>query len=228
MKKVLLIVLALALGAAAVAAYRGYEFFETIATNAVRGSGQITTQTRAVESFTSIHLDGVGSASIERSGTPGLSISCDDNLLQLITSEVKDGTLYLSIKRGTSINAAHVEYRVTVGDLREVHVSGSSSLQAADLAGAALAVKVSGAGRVRLSGRTEDLNVAVSGAGSLDAAALNAKRATVEASGAGSAFVNVSDTLDARASGAGDVRYVGAPKLASHVSGAGSIRQARQ
>ena len=228
MKKVLLIVLVLVLGAGGVAAYRGYEFFQTVVATAVRGSGKITTEARAVGSFTSIHLAGVGSASIERTGTTGLSISADDNLLPLITSEVKDGTLHLSIKSGASISSAHVEYRVTVGDLREIHVAGSASLRADDLVGAVLAVEVSGAGRVRLSGRTEALTVAVSGAGSLDATALNAKRATVETSGAGSVSVNVSDTLDARASGAGSVRYVGEPKLTSHVSGAGSIRQARQ
>ena len=229
MKKVLLIVLALAaLGAGGVVAYRGYEFFTTLVANAVRGSGKITTETRTVGPFTSVRLSGVGSASIARTGTPGVSISADDNLMQFIRSEVKDGTLYLGIKSGTSVHSAHVEYRVTLGDLRAVGVSGATSLRADDLAGAAFAVTVSGAGRVRLSGRIDDLKVDASGAGSLDAAALIAKRAKVEASGAGSVVVNVSDTLDARASGAGSVRYVGEPKLTSHVSGAGSIRESRQ
>ena len=228
MKKVLLIVLALVLGVAGVTAYRGYEFFKAIVATAVHGSGKITTETRTVGPFTSIRLSGVGSAVIERTGTPGLSISADDNLMQLITSEVKDGTLYLGFKSDTVISSAHIEYRVTVGDLRDVHVSGAASLRADDLVGAALAVTVSGAGRVRLSGRIDDLKADASGAGSLDAAALTAKRATVEASGAGSVFVNAGDTLDATASGAGSVRYVGAPKVTSHVSGAGSIQEGRQ
>ena len=227
MKKVLLIVLALVLGAGGVIAYRGYEFFKAVVATTVRGSGQITTETRAMGSFTAIRLSGVGTATVERTGTPGLSISGDDNLLPLITSEVKDGTLHLSTKVAPA-STQPKWVRVTVGALREIHVAGSASLRADDLVGAVIAVEGSGAGRVRLSGRTEALTVAVSGAGSLDATALNAKRAIVETSGAGSVSVNVSDTLDARASGAGSVRYVGEPKLTSHVSGAGSIRQARQ
>jgi hypothetical protein len=239
MKKVLLIVVVLALGAGGVVAYRGYELLRTFGcigncnngnggATAVRGSGRIVTEARTVGPFTSIHLGGIGSASIARTGTTGLSISADDNLIPLIMSEVKDGALYLSIKNAVSIRAGHVEYRVTVGDLREVDVSGAADLQAADLAGAALAVTVSGAGQARLSGRTDDLTAGVSGAGSLDAAALDAKRATIAASGSGSVLVNASDMLDASASGAGNVRYLGGPKLATHVSGAGSVRQARQ
>ncbi|HLH90820.1 MAG TPA: head GIN domain-containing protein [Xanthobacteraceae bacterium] len=228
MKKVVFIVLALVIGVGGLVAYKGYELFKSIAANAVRGSGKITTETRNVGSFTSVRISGVGSAVIERTGTPGLSISADDNLLPLITSDVKDGTLSLGFKSGTIISSASIEYRVTVGDLREVHVSGATGLRADDLAGSALAVTVSGAGRVRLSGRIDDLEVDVSGAGSLDAAALTARHVTVEASGAGNVSVNASDTLDAKASGAGTVRYVGAPKLTSHVSGAGSIREGRQ
>lgn len=218
MKKALLIVLLSALGAAAL----GWSD-----PTPVRGSGNITTEVRAVGPFSAIDLSGIGSASIVRTGTPGLSISSDDNVLPLIISQVKDGTLYLSVKHGTSVRPTRLVYRVAVGDLREVGVSGAADLQAADLDGAALAVTVSGAGRVRLSGRTNDLTVDVGGAGSLDAAALNAKRAVIAANGAGHVSVKVIDTLDASAGGAGNIRYLGGPRLTTHVSGAGSVARAQ-
>jgi len=230
MKKVLLIVLLLVLGAVGVVTYKGYQLLKTggFGTTAVRGSGNVVTEARTVGPFTSVDLSGIGNAFIVRGGTPGLSVKADDNLLPLLISEVRDGTLHLSIKDGTSIGAGHVEYRVTAGDLREIDVSGAANLQASGVAGAALTVEVSGAAQARLSGRADKLTASVSGAGELDAAALAAKRATVTASGAASVSVNVSDALDAHASGAGSVHYLGTPKLTTDISGAGSVAPARR
>jgi hypothetical protein len=189
----------------------------------INGSGNVTTENRPVGKFTAIRLSGIGHLVIERAEAESLSVTVDDNLVPLFTSEVRDGALYLSVVRGKRPSRA-ATYKVAVSDLREVHVSGSGSIEAAKLDSAVLSLSISGAASAKAAGRADSLTVSISGAGSLNAAGLKARRATVVVSGAGGVTVNASDELDASVSGAGGIRYVGSPKLTSRVSGVGSIR----
>jgi Putative auto-transporter adhesin, head GIN domain len=190
----------------------------------VKGSGTITTEDRAVGKFTAIRLSGIGHLVIERADAESLSVTVDDNLVPLFTSEVTDGTLYLSVVNGKRPSRAPT-YKVTVSDLREVGVSGSGRIEATKLDGAILLLSISGSASAKAAGRVDSLTLSISGSGSLDAAGLKVKRATVAVSGSGDVTVNASDELDARVSGSGDIRYIGSPRLTSRVSGSGSIEQ---
>jgi len=189
----------------------------------IKGSGNVITEVRPVGKFTAIRLSGIGKLVIERSEAESLTVTVDDNLLPLYESEVREGTLYLSVGRGKTPGRT-ATYKVAVSDLREVKVSGAASVEAARLDSETLSMSISGAGSAKLAGRAGTLVLWISGAGSLNAAELNARRATAVVSGAGGVTVNASDELDARVSGAGSVRYIGAPRLTSQVSGAGSVR----
>src|SRR5437016_1743944 len=68
----------------------------------IHGSGKISTETRSVAPFTAIQIAGSARVVIERTGTEGLTVTGDDNLLSLFTSNVKDGTLALSFEKGKS------------------------------------------------------------------------------------------------------------------------------
>jgi hypothetical protein len=193
----------------------------------IEGSGKIVTESRPVGKFTAVSLSGIGRLLIERGEAESLTVTVDDNLVPLFTSEVRDGTLHLSVARGKS-PANEAVYKVTVSDLRHVELSGAGSVEAAGLDGETLSLAVSGAGSAKVAGRADFVRLTVSGAGDIDAAALTVKRAKVEVSGAGDAIVNASDELDARISGAGGISYLGAPKVTSQVSGAGSIAAARK
>jgi Putative auto-transporter adhesin, head GIN domain len=192
-------------------------------TNTIRGSGNVTTEARPVGKFTAIRLSGVGQLVVERGEAESLTVTVDDNLAPLFLSEVRDGTLYLSVERGKRPSRSAV-YKVTVSDLRDVEVSGAGSMEATGLDGETLSISISGAGSAKASGRADNLRLSVSGAGSLNAARLQARRATAVVSGAGDVTVSASDDLDARVSGAGAIRYIGSPRLTSQVSGAGSIK----
>ena len=189
----------------------------------IKGSGNVTTENRPVGKFTAIRLSGIGQLSIERGEAESLTVTVDDNLAPLFTSEVKDGTLYLSVVSGKRPSRTAV-YKATVSDLRDVEVRGAGSVEASKLDGETLSISISGAGSAKAAGRADNLTLSISGAGSLNAAELKTRRAKVVVSGAGDVTVNASDALDARVSGAGAIRYIGSPKLTSQVSGAGSIR----
>jgi len=191
----------------------------------IKGSGILKTETRPVEKFTAISLSAGGSLEIEQTGQESLEITADDNLLELFTSEVRDGTLYLSTAEGKNWSGKGPRFKVTVRELRKLKVSGVGSVKATNLDTESLTVSISGAASGRIAGRSDNLSISISGTGSLNAAELKAKRARVVVSGVGDVTVNASDELNAKVSGTGTIWYIGSPKLESSVSGVGSIKQ---
>jgi hypothetical protein len=189
----------------------------------VKGSGSVVSQPRPVEEFTAVRLNGSGDLVVERTGTDSLSVTADDNVAPLITSEIRNGTLTLGVAEGKSVSPTELRYKVTVSELRTLELSGSGSADVTKIDGPTLAVTIAGSGDVKLAGRVDDLKIEVSGSGSCDAAALAAARADVAVSGSGSVIVNAGEKLNARISGSGDIRYLGSPSLTTAIAGSGSI-----
>ncbi len=235
MKKVLLIVLLIVVCAVGAAGYAGYRFVSFLAScngcvyeynggTVVHGSGHPATQPRPVTGFGAIRVAGSGTVMVDRTGTESLTITADDNLLSMFTSEVKDGVLNLGVAKGKSFQGKPPVYRITVAALRDIEIAGAGDVTAKDLDGDSLLVKIAGSGDVKLAGQINALTISVAGSGDVDASELKAKSATVSVAGSGDVTVNASDALDARVSGSGDVRYLGSPKLTTKVSGSGSVK----
>ena len=98
------------------------------------GSGAVKTETRTVSGFTAVELAGNGDVKIQQSGTESLSISAEENLLPLLTSEVVDGTLKLGIKDGARIDSTQpITYQVTAKNLTGLDIGGSGNQTATDV-----------------------------------------------------------------------------------------------
>ena len=193
----------------------------------IEGSGVMKTEVRPLEPFTSIVLTDVEESLliIERTGEESLTVTAEENLLAMFTSEVKDGVLYLTFKKGNSFHGKRPTYKVTVKDLRHIHVQGGVVIEASKLESEKLSIVIEGAAGGNLSGRVDDLTIEIKGAGLLSAGELKAKRAKVSVQGAGQVTVNATDELDAEVKGAGIIWYIGAPKLKSNVDGLGWIKR---
>jgi hypothetical protein len=191
----------------------------------INGSGTSRTEVRPVATFTAIRLSDVDArVVIQRTGTESLEVTADDNLLALFTSEVKDGTLHLSVAKDKSVSGKRPVYKITVGDLRQLGISGSGTVEATGLDGEALAMSIAGSGEINAAGRVDDLSISIGGSGSCNAAGLRAKRARVAVRGSGDATVNAQDELEAIVAGSGSIWYVGSPKIESSISGSGEIK----
>lgn len=238
MKKALLIILAVVVCIVAGAAYVGHAVYQAVASGAVcvancvqvnnggptiTGSGHVVTEKRTVAPFTAIRADTAVEVVIDRTGTQSVSVTADDNLVSLFTSEVRDGTLYLAEAPGKSFQTRNVAYHVTVADLRTIESRGSGEVEAQHLDGSALAVTATGSGEMTLAGRADDLTLTIKGSGEVDAGGLVAKRAKVAMSGSGAAKVNAADTLDIQMTGSGDLDYLGSPKVTRQGHGSGSV-----
>jgi putative autotransporter adhesin-like protein len=193
----------------------------------IRGSGVMKTEVRPLEPFTSIVVTEVDSSYlvIEQTGEESVTVTAEENLVAMFTSEVRNGVLYLSFKKGNSFYGKRPTYKVTVKQLRHLHVEGGVAIEARKLESEKLTILIEGAAGGNLSGRVDDLTIDVKGAGLLNAGELKAKRAKVSVMGAGQVTVNATDELDAEVKGAGIIWYIGEPKLKSNMDGIGWIKR---
>lgn len=210
----------------------------------IRGSGNVVTEERQVSGFERVALSGVGRVIISQGDDESLTIGTDDNLMQYIESNVRNGTLELGLARNTiPVPSQSIIFRVSVDDLTGLTSSGAGSFEIEELdtdrlrvtlSGAGdigidslsatnLAVTISGAGDVELAGQVGTQEIEMSGLGRYSAPDLESQMASVRISGAGGAVIWVLDTLDVKISGAGNVEYYGNPAVTKDISGAGRL-----
>lgn len=177
----------------------------------IPGSGVSQTETRAVGEFHSVAHDGVGEVSITIGEPQNVSITFDDNLLELVETSVVDGELHIKTLADYRSDLG-MKVAITVPAIDGLKVTGVGSLKAGGIDSENLTVKISGVGGVNVSGKVKNLDVVVSGVGSADLGELQAESAKVKVSGVGSATVYASQSIDANTSGIGGIRVLGKPQ----------------
>jgi hypothetical protein len=190
----------------------------------IDGSGNLLSEARSVSGFTEIELAEAGEVTIEQTGSESLTISAEDNLLPLLTSQVVNGRLILDSQRNTLLRPTRpITYRVTVKELTQVMISGSGAIDIPDLSGDKLVVVISAGGNVRIAGTVASQEIEISGSGAYTAPDLDSQVAKVDVSGSGTAVVKASQRLDAVVSSNGSVEYIGNPVVDSQVTGPGRV-----
>jgi hypothetical protein len=209
------------------------------------GSGTIVTEQRGVAGFDAIHLSGAGTLHIIQGATETLTIRTHDNILPLVRTLIRDGTLHISINHAHPgrIRPAPI-YEVSVISLRSLSVTGFARAETTFLSTDDLRLEAIGAfarlaldglqvsnlrasishGGVWLTGAVDTQEIEVSGLGTYEAARLQSRTATVHVTAQARAIVRVSDTLNASADDFGEIEYFGQP-TAVHVTGNGTVRQ---
>ncbi len=214
----------------------------------IRGSGNLATETRPVSGLSGVALLGQGEVVVTQGATEGLTIEAEDNLLPLLTSEVRSGTLTLSVDPAISPNTIDptrpIRYLVTVTDLSALDLTGSGSLTAQSLvvddltltlngAGAinidhleaeTLRVDLNGTGEVTLAGLATEQTIALNGTGTYLAGELESQLADVRLGGVGEVTLWVRQNLDITISGSGNVNFFGTPSITRRdITGTGDI-----
>ena len=183
-----------------------------ISTAKVRGSGIEKTEKRSIASFDSLDVSCPGSIQVSAQGNGSLEITGDDNIVPLITTEVRNNTLYI---RSTETYSPKKGLQIVIStpDLRKFIFAGAGEASLTNIKNDRIELALSGAGSVIASGETKAADVTLSGAGSVDARNLHAVDAKVNSTGVGSVDVYATGQLDASAVGVGEINYYGSPKV---------------
>jgi hypothetical protein len=187
------------------------------------GSGAMKVEKRTVPSFTSVSVSGAYDVEIVVQKDQNVELEGDDNLLPLISTDVRGGVLEVSNSQSLSTRNK-LRLRISVPSLEGISSSGASDIVISSVKSEGFGIDISGAGSLKVSGETQALDIKLSGAGDVDAKDLHAQKVNVHSSGAATADVYATEELRADVSGAGNVNYYGDPKsVKEDTSGAGSV-----
>ncbi len=204
----------------------------TAYTQGVRGNGNVVTETRYISPFSAIVISGSVDVYLSQDEEESITIEADENLLDIITTEVEGNTLRIYEKK----NIRQAESRKVYINFREINsliadgatdVYGRSPIRAETLElginGASdvtleiyvdeLICRIKGAADAYLSGEAEAMIARVSGSCDLEAGKLVTQVCQVEASGASDAQVHAVVSLDAKARDSSDIEYRGNPEI---------------
>ena len=214
----------------------------------VSGNGNMKTETRTTSDYEGISCAGSFDY-ILVSGTEGkITIEGEENLLEHIITEVKNGKLVVKTKNGINLKTSmgkSIKITIPFKDINSVSLSGSGDLWSEDtvsstnlevnLAGSgdmrldiqatSVESNIAGSGDIKLSGRTTNLEASIAGSGDFEAFSLQSDNTEVSIAGSGDAQVISNKTIKGRVSGSGDIAYKGNPeKEDTKVSGSGTIK----
>lgn len=213
------------------------------------GNGVIQTVSRDVPEFQKIEVRGAFDVEVKTGPHGPVQIKGDENLLELVKTEVTDGRLVVSLAAGQSIRPTqmiHVGVSCPMLDSAEVHGAsrmkvesteaetfaaksvGASQLTVESLKTKDLKLVSTGASSVTLAGTATHANADVTGASKANLGGLAAEEAEVEVAGASQATVQATKRVAGSATGASQVHVVGKPdRVEVKTSGASSVSTAK-
>ncbi len=190
------------------------------------GSGVFAEDQRSTPDFHAIELDGSFDVRARIGAQTSVTVSGDDNLLEFVLIDVRNGVLHVDLERGSYQMKESLVVHVTTPILRAVVLDGSGDISVEGLAERAFSATLDGSGDISATGEVDELEVILDGSGDITLTGLRAREAAVELDGSGDVEVFVEDSLRVDIDGSGDVAYRERPSIDVDVSidGSGEIR----
>jgi len=210
-----------------------------------KGNGVLVTQTFELEEFDKVAVRRHGDIYITQGSPQSVSIEAEENLMDLITTEVVDGEWRVDFKKSVS-EYIGLTIHITMPNVRSLKIiegsggdiymentivtdnlmlelSGdgtvSGDVQVADK----LTTLLSGSGILTVTGTSAQHEANNSGAGSITANGLVANTGSATVSSTGDASVQFTGPWSATVTGTGNIRYRGNPPTTVDTSGGGSV-----
>jgi hypothetical protein len=173
--------------------------------NKITGSGPVITKTLSFPPFNKIENTGVANFYISLGDPQSVLLKAQQNIIDIMSYEVINGTLFVGIQKNTSIqNAEEIRFEITVNEMNDF--------------------KLVGVGDLELSGDFQDeLSISFTGVGNVEAYDLEVGICTIVSTGVGDCKVNVRDELDVTITGVGTIFYKGNPVITQSISGLGKL-----
>ncbi|NNJ89191.1 MAG: DUF2807 domain-containing protein [Eudoraea sp.] len=215
----------------------------------IKGNGKVVTLERTTGDYDAVAVSGWFDVQLVEGSEGTISLKGEENLLEYIITEVKNGKLVVKPEKGVNLQPSSwrsggISVTIPVEEINALSMSGSGDLvgnvvlkggdfktsmsgsgdMSIDLDVQDLQVTVSGSGDMELNGSADNLEVQISGSGDVHAYGLSADNVSAIVSGSADIEVTANESLKARVSGSGDISYRGNPaKIDSKASGSGDI-----
>jgi Putative auto-transporter adhesin, head GIN domain len=188
----------------------------------ITGNGKRELQKRQVAPFTSISTNGAFTIEVTCQKDLSLEIEGDENVLDLVKTEVDNNILRLDNKQSFSISEP-IKIRISVPNLEGLAVNGAGHIDIKGIKNDKFEIDTNGAPTITVAGTTKMVDIAANGAGKVDTQNLHATRAVVDARGVAKVDLDVSDQLDVEISGPSSVTYSGNPSVNKNIQGPGKL-----
>tara|TARA_R110001583_G_scaffold82065_6_gene218190 strand:- start:1198 stop:1914 length:717 start_codon:yes stop_codon:yes gene_type:complete len=198
----------------------------------VTGNGNVTIEDRNVnESFTSIKATEGLNVYLTQSDSESITVEADENLQELIITEVENGVLKIHTKENigrskskkvmvsfktisgitsTSGSDVYSTNTITVDNLELKSTSGSD--MKLDVNTTFLNCKSTSGSDLKISGKTQNLIAEATSGSDIKAGDLIAESSEVKATSGADITVNTSKKLTAKVTSGGDIKYYGNPE----------------
>jgi hypothetical protein len=210
----------------------------------VKGAGDTQPETRSVSPFTEIVSDNSIDITFRQiqEGVDKVVVTAQENLLPMIITKVKNGTLHISTEGsyqsdqelkidiyGRHLNSLTLN---SSGDFNsdgrideqkfylEMNSSGDADIR---LKSKSIEVDSNGSGDISMAGTTDYLEVELNSSGDFSALELRTFNTELELNGSGDAKVFAKESLEIELNGSGDVSYKGRAKIEKTINGSGEV-----
>ena len=211
----------------------------------VKGNGNITTEKRNTGDYNGISVGGFFDVILVKGKEGKVTVEGEENLLEYIVTEVKNGTLKVKVENGINLKTTRrLTVTVPVEDIDRVSLGGSGNINSEatlrsenlkvniggsgnislDVDAGDIKSSIGGSGNINLSGEADYMKSSIAGSGTIKAYELTVKTIKASIAGSGDIRVSVKDEIDATVAGSGSIYYKGnPPKINTKSVGSGSV-----
>lgn len=220
--------------------------FDLNINSGVKGNGHVTIENRTItKPFSTIKATEGLDVYLTQSDNESISVEADDNLQDLIITEVIDNVLKIhtkqnigtftskkvmvSFKNISNIIATSGSDVKSTGTIVTKHLNletSSGSSMNLDINTSTLKCKSTSGSNLKLSGKTIELIAEATSGSGIKATNLMAQNTNAKATSGADITINTTEALTAKASSGGDIKYTGKPKTVNKSdSASGSVRE---
>lgn len=189
---------------------------------------------RSISSYSKLYVNGPFEVVLIKNNEDAVTIEGAENIVSLITAQVKDQVLTIAMKDGLKIKPSkhnRILIKVPFNALNEVSLYGSGSISSKKTIDTNLAIKLNGSGCIKLSlyspktdvnmvgsgsvtlnGYSESVACKLTGSGTIMAKELQSDAADVVLMGSGTIKVASNKSIKGRINGGGNVAFSGEPE----------------
>lgn len=207
------------------------------------GSGKDATQTRDVGAFKKLSLQSGVRATVT-TGARGVSITTDDNLVELVETVVENDTLIVRMKPGVTISTSRglratisndviegvsasggsiVTSPATAATTWNGEASGGSTLTLSGVSTTTATFSASGGSTLNVGGQATDTTITASGGSTVTSTGLVTTKLTVDFSGGSTGKLRASGAVAGTAAGGSTLTITGAQSVMVDASGGSTV-----